>query len=132
MSLPTTEELDAAADRGMLAAIWAHELGDATAIISEAGHRSFAELNGNANRLVRALRARHPEVPAVCYVNTSAAVKAECDVCCTSANAVEVVERLGAPAVILVPDEYALRDGDLVEIELARVGVLRNRVTQLR
>jgi quinolinate synthase len=55
---------------------------------------------------VRALRARHPGVPAVCYVNTSAAVKAECDVCCTSANAVEVVERLGAPAVILVPDEY--------------------------
>lgn len=55
---------------------------------------------------VRALRARYPGVPIVCYVNTSAAVKAECDSCCTSANAVEVVESFGAPEVILVPDEY--------------------------
>lgn len=55
---------------------------------------------------VRALRARYPGIPAVCYVNTSAAVKAECDACCTSANAVQVVESLGAPEVIFVPDEY--------------------------
>jgi quinolinate synthase len=55
---------------------------------------------------VSALRERHPGAPAVCYVNTSAAVKAECDACCTSANAVEVVESMGAPAVIFVPDEY--------------------------
>lgn len=55
---------------------------------------------------VHALRARHPGVPVVCYVNTSAAVKAACDICCTSANAVQVVESLGAPEVIFVPDEY--------------------------
>ena len=55
---------------------------------------------------VRALRARHPGVPAVCYVNTSAAVKAECDACCTSANAIEVVEALGVPEVIFLPDRY--------------------------
>lgn len=55
---------------------------------------------------VRALRASHPGVPVVCYVNTSAAVKAECDSCCTSANAVEVVDSFGVPEVILVPDEY--------------------------
>ena len=55
---------------------------------------------------VRALRARHPGVPAVCYVNTSAAVKAECDACCTSANALQVVESLGAPEVIFLPDRY--------------------------
>jgi quinolinate synthase len=55
---------------------------------------------------VRALRAAHPGAPVVTYVNTSAAVKAECDVCCTSANAVAVVESLGAPKVIFLPDEY--------------------------
>ena len=55
---------------------------------------------------VRTLRRRHPGAPVVCYVNTSAAVKAECDVCCTSANAVQVVESLGARRVILLPDEY--------------------------
>lgn len=55
---------------------------------------------------VAALRARHPGAPVVCYVNTSAAVKAASDICCTSANAVRVVESLGVPEVIFVPDEY--------------------------
>lgn len=55
---------------------------------------------------VRALRARHPGVPVVSYVNTSAAVKAESDACCTSANAVQVVEAMGAPRVIFLPDRY--------------------------
>jgi quinolinate synthase len=55
---------------------------------------------------VRALKARHPGVPVVTYVNTSAEVKAETDICCTSANAVEVVESLGSGRVIFLPDEY--------------------------
>ena len=55
---------------------------------------------------VRMLKARHPGVPVVVYVNTSAAVKAECDICCTSGNAVKVVESLGVPKVIMIPDEY--------------------------
>ena len=55
---------------------------------------------------VQVLRACHPGVPVVCYVNTSAAVKAASDICCTSANAVQVVESLGVPEVIFVPDEY--------------------------
>ena len=55
---------------------------------------------------VRLLRERYPGVPVVTYVNTSAAVKAETDICCTSANAVEVVESLGAEQVIFLPDEY--------------------------
>lgn len=55
---------------------------------------------------VRALRRKHPGVPIVTYVNTSAAVKAECDICCTSGNAVAVVESLGADEVIFLPDEY--------------------------
>ena len=55
---------------------------------------------------VRLLRERYPGVPVVTYVNTSAEVKAESDICCTSSNAVEVVESLGAPRVIFLPDEY--------------------------
>ncbi len=55
---------------------------------------------------VRTLRERYPGVPVVTYVNTSAEVKAEVDICCTSANAVEVVESLGSRRVIFLPDEY--------------------------
>ena len=55
---------------------------------------------------VRLLRERYPGVPVVAYVNTSADVKAEVDICCTSGNAVEVVESLGVPRVIMLPDEY--------------------------
>jgi quinolinate synthase len=53
---------------------------------------------------VRAIRARHPGAPVVTYVNSSAAVKAESDICCTSANAVRVVNSLPEPEVILIPD----------------------------
>jgi quinolinate synthase len=55
---------------------------------------------------VRLLRARFPGVPVVAYVNTSADVKAEVDICCTSSNAVAVVESLNAPTVIFLPDQY--------------------------
>jgi quinolinate synthase len=55
---------------------------------------------------VRLLRDRFPGVPVVAYVNTSAEVKAEADICCTSANALQVVESLGAERVIMLPDQY--------------------------
>jgi len=55
---------------------------------------------------VRLLRERFPGVPVVTYVNTSADVKAESDICCTSSNALQVVESLGAERVIMLPDEY--------------------------
>lgn len=55
---------------------------------------------------VRLMRERYPGVPVVTYVNTSAAVKAESDICCTSGNALAVVESLGAKRVIMLPDEY--------------------------
>ena len=55
---------------------------------------------------VRLLKERYPGVPVVTYVNTSAEVKAECDITCTSSNAVAVVESLGVERVIFVPDQY--------------------------
>lgn len=50
-------------------------------------------------------RGEHPGIPAVCYVNTSAAVKAECDVCCTSANSVQIVDSLPGSEVLFAPDK---------------------------
>jgi len=59
---------------------------------------------------VRAMRAAHPGLPVIAYVNTSAAVKAEVDVCCTSGNAKKVVESFGLPKVIMLPDQYLARN----------------------
>ena len=59
---------------------------------------------------VRLLKQRYPGVPVVAYVNTSADVKAECDICCTSGNAKKVVESLGVPRVIMLPDRYLAKN----------------------
>src|SRR5580700_10108842 len=59
---------------------------------------------------VRLLRQTYPGVPIVTYVNTSAAVKAESDICCTSGNAKAIVEGLGVRRVIMLPDEYLARN----------------------
>ena len=59
---------------------------------------------------VRALKQKFPGVPVVTYVNTYADVKAESDICCTSGNAVKVVESLGGSSVIFLPDEYLARN----------------------
>jgi quinolinate synthase len=59
---------------------------------------------------VRLMRERYPGVPIVAYVNTSTAVKAESDICCTSGNALAVVKSLGADHVIMLPDEYLARN----------------------
>ncbi|UVD59407.1 quinolinate synthase NadA (plasmid) [Rhizobium sp. Pop5] len=56
------------------------------------------------------LRQAHPGVPVITYVNTSAAVKAASDICCTSGNAKQVVESLGVPKVLMIPDEYLARN----------------------
>ncbi len=70
---------------------------------SRAGCSLAASITGED---VRRLRAAYPGVPVVAYVNTSAEVKAEVDICCTSSNAVEVVESLNAKRVIFLPDRY--------------------------
>ncbi|WP_309643321.1 quinolinate synthase, partial [Phenylobacterium sp.] len=63
---------------------------------------------------VRLIKQRYPGLPVVTYVNTTADVKAETDVCCTSANAVQVVEHVarewGVDRVILIPDEFLARN----------------------
>ncbi|MFA5828899.1 MAG: quinolinate synthase NadA [Candidatus Gracilibacteria bacterium] len=59
---------------------------------------------------VRTLKAQHPGVPVVCYVNTSAEVKAESDACCTSANALKIVEALPGDEVIFIPDEFMAKN----------------------
>jgi quinolinate synthase len=69
----------------------------------EAGCSLAASITGEDIRL---LRQRYPGVPVVTYVNTSAEVKAESDICCTSANAVAVVESLGVDRVLFLPDQY--------------------------
>jgi quinolinate synthase len=73
-----------------------------------------------AERL-RAKKKEHPQAVVVCYVNSSAEVKAESDVCCTSANAVKVVESLDAREIIFVPDQYL---GDFVSARTGRKMVL--------
>jgi quinolinate synthase len=59
-----------------------------------------------AGKDVRLLKEKYPGVPVVSYINTSVDVKAETDVCCTSANAVKIVESLGVKKVIFLPDDY--------------------------
>ena len=93
---------------------------------SEKGGCSLAEAISGDD--VRALRALHPGVPVVSYVNTYADVKAETDICCTSSNAVAVVRHLlaqGHDRVIFLPDEYLARNVAQevgIEIVLARRG----------
>jgi quinolinate synthase len=78
---------------------------DKTVLIpdSRAGCSLASSISGED---VRLLREKFPGVPVVAYVNTSADVKAEVDICCTSSNAVQVVESLGVDTVIFVPDQY--------------------------
>ncbi len=59
---------------------------------------------------VRLMRERYPGVPVITYVNSSAAVKAESDICCTSGNALKIVESLGVDKVIMLPDEYLAKN----------------------
>ena len=64
---------------------------------------------------------KHPSIPSVCYVNSTAEVKSECDICCTSSNAVKIVKSLGVSKVLFVPDTYL---GKWVEKQLGNVEVI--------
>lgn len=70
---------------------------------------------------IREFKAMYPNVPVVCYVNSSADVKAEADICCTSANAVHVVESMNVPKILFAPDKYL---GTYVANQLGNVEVI--------
>lgn len=70
---------------------------------------------------IRKFKAQYPKVPVVCYVNSTAEVKSECDICCTSANALSVVESLGAEKVLFVPDRNL---GGYIQSKLKNVEVI--------
>ncbi|MBQ3641376.1 quinolinate synthase NadA [bacterium] len=70
---------------------------------------------------LRKFKAMHPNITTVCYINSTAEVKAECDICCTSSNAVEIVKSLGKEKILFVPDTYL---GKWVEKSLNNVEVI--------
>lgn len=72
-------------------------------------------------RQLKEFKSKHPSLPMVCYVNSTAEVKSECDICCTSSNAVEIVKSLGASKILFVPDTYL---GKWVEKQLGNVEVI--------
>lgn len=72
-------------------------------------------------RQLKEFVSKHPSLPVVCYVNSTAEIKAECDICCTSANAEKIVKSLGASKVLFVPDTYL---GKWVEKQLGNVEVI--------
>ena len=70
---------------------------------------------------VREFKSHHPNIPAVCYINSTAEVKSECDMCCTSSNAVDIVKSMGVKEVLFLPDTYL---GKWVESKLDGVKVI--------
>lgn len=64
---------------------------------------------------VREFKSKHPNIPTICYINSTAEVKTECDICCTSSNALNIVKSLQAPQVLFLPDTYL---GKWVESQL--------------
>lgn len=70
---------------------------------------------------LREFKAQHSDIPAVCYVNSTAEVKSECDMCCTSSNAVKVVKSMNVDKILFLPDTYL---GKWVEKQLGDVEVI--------
>lgn len=70
---------------------------------------------------VREFKSKHPNIPVVCYVNSTAEVKSECDMCCTSSNAIKIVKSMGAEEILFLPDTYL---GKWVESQLGNVKII--------
>ena len=69
---------------------------------------------------LREFKSKYPKMPTVCYINSTAEVKSECDICCTSSNAVKIVDNLKADEILFLPDTYL---GKWVESQLGNVKV---------
>lgn len=69
---------------------------------------------------VKEFKSLHPNIPVVCYINSTAEVKSECDMCCTSSNAIKVVESMGAKEILFLPDTYL---GKWVEAKLGNIKI---------
>jgi len=103
----------AATDADVIVMAGVHFMAETAKIVNEAKTVLIPDLRAGCSLAesitgadIRLLRERYPGVPVVTYVNTSAEVKAESDICCTSGNAVQVVESLGVDRVIFLPDQY--------------------------
>ncbi len=70
---------------------------------------------------LKLFKKKYPDVPVVCYINSTAEIKAHCDICCTSSNAVEIVKNLNVPKVLFVPDTYL---GKYVQSKLQNTEVI--------
>ncbi len=70
---------------------------------------------------LREFKSKYPNIPTVCYINSTAEVKAECDICCTSSNALKIVKSLNSDKVLFLPDTYL---GKWVESKLENVEVI--------
>ena len=70
---------------------------------------------------LKSFKAKYPNIPVVCYINSTAEVKAYCDVCCTSSNAIDVVKKLNSPKVLFVPDNYL---GKYVQEQLKDIEII--------
>lgn len=70
---------------------------------------------------LREFKSKYPDIPTVCYINSTAEVKSECDMCCTSSNAIKVVKSMNAEKILFLPDTYL---GKWVEAQLGNVEVI--------
>lgn len=70
---------------------------------------------------LREFKAKYPNIPTVCYINSTAEVKSECDICCTSSNALKIVKSLDTEKVLFLPDTYL---GKWIEAQLENVEVI--------
>lgn len=112
------------ADIILFAGVWfmaqtAKILNPTKQVIIPAGHAGCTLADSMTGEDLQKLRAQHPGIPALCYINSSAEVKAQCDVCVTSGNVFDIAQKIPGTELIFVPDMLMAQN---IEIELTRRG----------